>query len=168
MPDFREQLSDLLRGRVCVVGMGNLEYGDDGTGVRLAETLGKSGNRRASSCDFAVIVAGVSPERYVADLDAAAFDTVLFVDAVECGCTPGSVVLLDSTGMGSRFPQVSTHKLSLGLLAQLVEKNGRTKVWLLGVQPASLARGRGLSPTVALTVERLASLLAGQAEAAVV
>jgi hydrogenase 3 maturation protease len=94
-------------------------------------------------------------------LTESAFDTVLFLDAVEFGAVPGSVVLLDASEMTTRFPQVSTHKLSLGLLAQMIEANGRTKVWLLGVQPASLKPGEGLSPRVAATVEGLIPLLTG-------
>jgi hypothetical protein len=39
MPDLREQLQQLLEGRVCLMGLGNVDYGDDGFGVRLAEEL---------------------------------------------------------------------------------------------------------------------------------
>ena len=88
-----------------------------------------------------------------------AFDTVLFLDAVECGAAPGAVVLLDAAEMASRFPQVSTHRISLGLLAQMIEANGRTRVWLLGVQPASLKPDDRLSSAVAASVECLAGLL---------
>jgi Ni,Fe-hydrogenase maturation factor len=61
--------------------------------------------------------------------------------------------------MSSRFPQVSTHKLSLGLLARMVEANGKTKAWLLGVQPASLRPGQALSEPVRRTLEQLAQWL---------
>jgi hypothetical protein len=39
MPDLREQLRACLQGRVCLVGVGNADHGDDGFGVRLAESL---------------------------------------------------------------------------------------------------------------------------------
>ena len=39
MPDLREQLQQLFQGRVCLMGLGNVTYGDDGIGVRLAEEL---------------------------------------------------------------------------------------------------------------------------------
>jgi Ni,Fe-hydrogenase maturation factor len=80
---------------------------------------------------------------------------------VEFGGIPGSAVLLDSDHMTARFPQASTHKLSLGLLAKLAEANGTTKAWLLGVQPDSLRPGAGLTPAVRGTLELLLDLLAG-------
>ncbi len=55
------------------------------------------------------------------------------------------MVLLNSDEMTARFPQISTHKISLGLLAKRVEANGTTKAWLLGVQPESLRPGEELT-----------------------
>jgi hypothetical protein len=68
-------------------------------------------------------------------------------------------VFLDRHEMAARFPSVSTHKLALGLLAQLVEEPGRTRAWLLGVQPASLRPSPRLSPAVEATVGLLEELL---------
>ena len=33
MPDLREQLRQCFQGRVCMMGLGNVEYGDDGFGA---------------------------------------------------------------------------------------------------------------------------------------
>ena len=57
--------------------------------------------------------------------------------------------------MVARFPQISTHKISLGLLAKRAEANGTTKAWLLGVQPESLKPGEELTPAVQATLELL-------------
>jgi hydrogenase maturation protease len=152
MSDLREQLDAALRGKVCVVGVGNPDYGDDGLGVRLAEALAAGGI--ADVC-----VAAASPERYLGQLSEGAFDTCLFLDAVECGAAPGSILLLNSGEMASRFPQVSTHKIALGMLAQLIESNGRTRVYLLGVQPESLRASGELTPTVRVTLDLLRELL---------
>ena len=46
MPDLREQLQQLFQGRVCLMGLGNVAYGDDGFGVRLAEELKAEGRVR--------------------------------------------------------------------------------------------------------------------------
>ncbi len=177
MNDLRHQLSETLRGRVCIVGVGNTAGGDDGAGVRLAEALANDQRRMAgdewpvlqgarADASREILVAGMSPERHLSRLSAGAFDGVLFLDAVECGAAPGAVVLLDAADMASRFPQVSTHRISLGLLAQMIEANGHTRVWLLGVQPASLKPGHVLSPCVAATIEFLRTLLAPQREEA--
>jgi hydrogenase maturation protease len=153
MPDLREQLQQCFQGRVCLLGLGNVDYGDDGFGVRLAEEL------RAVGISGQVILCGTAPERFISRAAEERFDHVLFLDAVDFGGAPGSVVLLDSHQMAARFPQVSTHKLSLGLLARQVEANCGTKAWLLGVQPESLRQGEELSPRVQATLELLLELL---------
>ena len=152
MPDLREQLQSALRGRVCFLGVGSVEAGDDAVGVRLAEALARAGVPD-------VFIAGTAPERLVGRCLDAGFDQVVFLDAVELGATPGSAVLLDAPGITTRFPQISTHKISLGVLADFLESGGRTRAWLLGVQPASLRASPGLSPAVEGTLTILADLI---------
>jgi hydrogenase maturation protease len=150
MPSLRQQLEHSLRGRVCFIGLGNLDYGDDGFGVRLAEVLIASGVPN-------VMIAGTTPDRWIGQ--AAKFDHMVFLDAVDFGGDPGSVVFLGSAQMAARFPQISTHKISLGLLAQWAEVNGTTKAWLLGVQPESLKPAQKLTPALQKTLELLSDLL---------
>jgi hydrogenase maturation protease len=196
MPDLFEQLQECLAGRVCLVGIGNVEYGDDGFGVRLAEALLKkfkvqSPKSKVQSSTFnversefndlldsggkevlddelrtsalgahpSVLIAGTAPEQFIGRIVEAGFDHVLFLDAVECGGAPGDAVFLDSRRMAAKYPQISTHKLALGLLANWVEANGRTRAWLLGVQPESLRSGAGLTPKVQKTFNLLAAWL---------
>jgi hydrogenase maturation protease len=150
--DLREQLEESLQGRVCLMGLGNTDYGDDGLGVRMAERLAEAGVHD-------VIVAGTMPERFIDSAIAESFDRLIFLDAVEFGAAPGSAVFLDSGEMAARFPQVSTHKISLGLMAKLVEENGRTKAHLLGVQPESLKSSGELSIVARETVDLLCELI---------
>lgn len=173
MPDLGPQLNQILRGRVCLVGLGSSDWGDDACGVELAEALGpseraeapclgrlpSSGRPTPESPSRSVVVAGHAPERWVSWLTDAGLDDVLFLDAVDFGGTPGSVAMFDSGQMSARFPQVSTHRLSLGLLARMIEASGRTRVHLLGVQPESMRPGAGLSPAVRATLAALLELL---------
>ena len=160
MPDLREQLQQLLQRRVCLMGLGNVLYGDDGFGVRLAEESKAEGRRpKAEGNPNHVVVAGTSPERFISRVADEGFDHVIFLDAVEFGGAPGSVVLLNSDEMATRFPQISTHKLSLGLMARQIEANGQAKAWLLGVQPESLRPGLPLTLAVQATLELLLELL---------
>jgi hydrogenase 3 maturation protease len=149
---LRAQLENALRGRVCLIGAGNTEYSDDGLGVRLAEELRDAGLED-------VIVAGANLESFIGAITGRLFDHVVFLDAVEFGGEPGSVVFLDAREINTRFPQVSTHKISLGLLAQLIESNGISRAWLLGVQPESVKTGQGLSPKIRATLDGLRELL---------
>jgi hydrogenase maturation protease len=157
MPDLREQLQQLFQGRVCLMGLGNVAHGDDGFGVRLAEAI--IGRASALGTRSRVIIAGTTPEWLLSRAADRDCDHLIFLDAAEFGVAPGSVVLLSSAELVTRFPQVSTHKLSLGLLAKRAESNGRTKAWLLAVQPESLHPGEELTPTVAATLELLLNLL---------
>ena len=134
MKDLRQQLGELLQGRVCLMGLGNVDCGDDGFGIRLAEEL-----REAGVPD--VIIAGTTPEQYVGRIANQGFDRLVFLDAVEFGAPPGSVALLNAREICARYPQISTHKISLGVLAKWVRASSRTKVWLLGVQPQSIKPG---------------------------
>ncbi|MCK9418842.1 MAG: hydrogenase maturation protease [Nitrospirae bacterium] len=160
MTDLREQLQHCLRGRVCLMGLGNVDYGDDGFGVYLAESIAARLTRGGQvSLARQVISAGMMPERYIGYVTAKDFDQLVFLDAVEWSGAPGSVLLLNVEELTARFPQISTHKMSLGLLAKLINGGKRTKVWLLGVQPDSLNSERGLTTTMQTTVELLSELV---------
>jgi hydrogenase maturation protease len=150
--NLREQLEQRLQGRVCFIGVGNRDYGDDAFGVHLAEAL-----LDASVTD--VIVAENSPDGWLGIVTDMEFDHLVFLDAVEFGAEPGSAVFLDSRQIVTRYPQISTHKISLGVLANFVESNCLTKAWLLGVQPESLKHGHDLTPTVRKTLGVLLELL---------
>jgi hydrogenase 3 maturation protease len=167
------------------MGIGNVDYTDDGFGVRLAEELksegrnpktegspkseGRSEDLGSICLDFEprpvfgprshVIVAGTTPERVIGRVTQQGFDHFIFLDAVEFGGAPGSVVLLNSDEITTRYPQISTHKISLGLLAKWAEANGTTKAWLLGVQPESIKPGGELTPAVQATLELLLELV---------
>ena len=139
------------------MGVGNSEYGDDGLGVRLAEALARRLERVENAPT--VIDAGMLPERFVGRVAEEGYDSLVFLDAVDFGAEPGSVLVADGEEMKSRFPQVSTHKISLGMLASWVEGSGKTKARLVGVQPESMKFGQGLTPTVQQTLEVLEELL---------
>jgi hydrogenase maturation protease len=148
MMDLRQQIERCGKGRVCLVGLGNAGAGDDGFGVRLAGELARAGLP-------GVIIAGTAPENSVGRAAGGDFDDVVFIDAVDFGGTPGSAVWLDAKAMAGRFPQVSTHRIALGLLARWVESSGKTRAWLLGVQPQSLLPAEQLTPAVAATLDIL-------------
>ncbi len=153
-PGLRQHIQSSLHGRVCCIGLGNVDGGDDGFGVRLAQALESAGVPD-------VLVAGTAPERLAGHCAAQGFDHLVFLDAVDVGAAPGSVVFLNSQEMAARFPQISTHNISLGMLAKYVESGGTTRAWLLGAQPASLKRAPAISPAIQSAVEILTALMAG-------
>ena len=155
MPDLRQQLTETLTGRVCLFGLGNVDLGDDAFGVRLAEAV----QTKLRSGSLRVILAGTQPERWLGRLGSDPLDHLVMLDAVECGAVPGTVLFLGSAALVDRFPQVSTHRLSLNLLAKLMEVETGAQVWLLGVQPETLRPGAELSAAVRGTLELLVEWL---------
>ncbi len=152
--DLRTELADRLCGRVCLVGIGNRNLQDDAFGVALAQALAP---KVASLEKVDVVQAGTVPEEYMGKL-MGTYDSVLFLDAVQFGAAPGTVVLLDTAELEVRFPQVSTHKVALGTLARLLEAEG-ARVALVGVQPEGLEADKPLSPAVQATFALLEKLL---------
>lgn len=152
MKDLREHIMNSLHGRVCWVGLGNIDLSDDAFGVRLAERLADAGLPN-------VVLAGKSPDRYMSQITGGGYAHVVFLDTAEFGGASGSTIFVNAKEMVARFPQVSTHKISVGLLAKWVEASGRTKAWLLGVQPRSIAQGKELTPAVETTLNALCELL---------
>jgi len=160
MSDLREKLRHCFQGSVCLMGIGNIDQGDDGLGAGLADAIAA---RVTGSGDVplnrTVINAGAMPERLIGSAAERGFDHLVFLDAVEFGVKPGSVIFLNAEEIATRFPQISTHKISISVLAKWIRMNGKTQVWLLGVQPGSLKPGQGLSPAVRRTMEILEDLL---------
>ena len=152
MPTLRDELRQRLTGRVCLVGIGNPDRGDDAFGLRLAEAVRDVGYP-------VVILAERTPERWTERLARGAIQTVVFLDAVRMSAAPGDVIFLAGAEIAARYPQVSTHKLSLGTIARLIEADAPTHVFLLGVQPRSMAYGAQLSAPVRATLEVLRDLL---------
>jgi hydrogenase maturation protease len=152
MPGLREQIQSALGGRVCFMGLGNVDGGDDGFGVRMAESLARAGVPD-------VVIAGTAPEQWAGRCADTGFDHLVFLDAVDFGAAPGSVVFLNSQEMAARFPQISTHNISLGMLAKYIESGGMTRVWLLGAQPLSLKPAPALSPAIRTTLAILTDLI---------
>lgn len=151
MEGLGQKLQHTLQGRICVMGVGNVDHGDDGFGVYLAEELVVAGHSD-------VIIAGTTPEHYLGRIVEEGFDHLLIIDAVNCREAPGTVVFLNAAEIAAAFPQISTHKISLGVLATVLAEAG-TRVWLLGVQPEMLRPGQELSSTMDASMEIIHRLL---------
>ncbi len=147
----------ILRNSKCkilIAGIGSEFYGDDGIGIIIAEKLAKVAYERIK-----VTVCGDSPDRIIGVVNQEQPDELIFIDAMEFGSLPGNVVFLNSEDFASRFPQISTHKISLSLIARMIECKGKTHVWLLGIQPATLKPGSLLSAEVNKTADTILRLI---------
>jgi len=147
---LREELARRLSGRVVVVGVGNPLRGDDAAGCLVARRLqGTPGVR--------VVEAEEVPESFVGDIAAAMPDVVALVDAVDLGAEPGAVAMLEREQVATYAP--TTHRMPLSLVMEVVQRRTGADVFLIAVQPLTLAFGARVSPEVSATVEVLAAVL---------
>ena len=147
---LREELARRLSGRVVVLGVGNPLRGDDAAGCLVARRLqGTPGVR--------VVEAEEVPESFVGDIAAAMPDVVALVDAVDLGAEPGAVAMLEREQVATYAP--TTHRMPLSLVMEVVQRRTGADVFLIAVQPLTLAFGAKVSPEVSATVEVLAAVL---------
>jgi hydrogenase maturation protease len=156
IPDLQDQLRQCCSGRTCFVALGSSEAGDDAFGILLAKKLAADS---VPGLQRKFLFAGLSPERYLGLLRQESFDNVVFLDAAELQAAPGTVAVLNAGQMHARFPQVSTHRISLALLAKAIEEGGHAKAWLVATQPSTLKAGSALSKQAAQAIELLHHLL---------
>ena len=97
------------------------------------------------------------PENYIHRIRDERPESILFIDAVDFGGEPGSIIFSELEEIPSA---VSTHKLPLSLLIKILEEEGiKTRAYILGVQPKNIGLGENLSPEVRRSAEILISIL---------
>lgn len=154
--NFGSALARACNGRVGFLGIGNTDRGDDAAGIVLGRRLRELGVDHVYESE-------TTPERVLPALRDGGFDSVVFLDAVDMSMEPGAVAIFDAEEIVSRFPQVSTHKLSLATLARLVSDGNSCRVWLVGIQPESIEmNGTGLGLEIENSVQALARAIANE------
>jgi len=141
--------------RRVLVGMGNPLGLDDAVGLHIVDELAPPG--------WTCLAVGTALENVIGELNRLAPDLLVLVDAAEMGLKPGTFRRLPlpeaETMLGS------THGLPLSFLMPMLSSSSGELVFI-GIQPASLGTGEGLSVDVAKGARRLAELLvAGNLEA---
>ena len=144
---------DLLREPTCLVGVGNPMRRDDGVGPWVIGAV----QAAAPGTNLRVIDAQDVPENFVHVIARADCRNVVFIDAVAAEGAPGTVIF----GPLAEFAEAagfSTHKLALSFSGRFLEAAGK-KVFLLGVVPADLEFGVGLTDEVARAAASLRDLI---------
>lgn len=135
------ELKDIIGDSYIIVGVGNEERGDDGIGCRIISKL-----NTAHKLDC-----GPVPENYTSKIRASNSEVILLVDAVDFGGKPGERILTEAEN--AKGVVLSTHALPLSLFCKLFPGS---KVYLLGIQPESLAE---MTDKVKATGEQVAQEL---------
>ena len=148
MTDLTDDLNQNLKGKVCVVGIGNRLKGDDAAGPEFIDRL-------TGRCHFHCLDAGVAPENYLEKIVRIRPDTILLVDAMDFGGEAGSRRLFSAdqvTGGG-----LSSHALSLRMTCDYLQQRISVRIFVLGIQPSQVKMNGPLSEAVRSAVEKLAA-----------
>jgi hydrogenase 3 maturation protease len=140
--------------RVAILGVGNDMNGDDGAGVSVVRDLAA---RMPAAPGVLLIDAGTAPESYTGPLRRFEPDLIIEIDAADQHMEAGAASWIDwreADGLSA-----STHTLPPSVLAEFLSEDIGCPIQIIGVQPASLEMGRGLSSAVAAAVQELAGQL---------
>lgn len=123
----------------CVVlGLGNCLLQDDGIGVHAVRALMES--PPAGAC---VLEVGTDVFSAVPWLEKAS--RVLAIDAMDAGGQPGDIFHFSSHEVNAQVPRTSLHEMGLLSVLEFVPKYKWPEIAILGVQPAVINYGLGLS-----------------------
>ena len=133
-----------------IVGLGNLDRGDDGLGVDVA-------HRILSLSPTGIEVVTTDDPTSLLDLWASS-DDVVVVDALVSHREPGTVVRVDVAveGLPSKgWSAGGSHALGLATAVELSRALGRlpSRLVLVGVEVGSTEPGSAMSPAVAAAVD---------------
>jgi len=138
---------------VVVVGVGSEMRGDDAAGVEVVRRLRKV----LKSPNVFLIEGGVAPENFTSKIRRFQPSHVIFIDATDFGAEPGEVVLAEPEAITGE--SISTHTMSLSILAKYLREQMGAKIALLGIQPARAQMGSEMSGAVKDSVKRVEEIL---------
>ena len=150
MTDLADDLKQNLKGKVCVIGIGNRLKGDDAAGPELIDRIAGHG------C-FHCLDAGVAPENHLEKIVQIKPDTILLVDAMDFGAEEGSCRLFGADQIAGGG--LSSHALSLRMTCDYLQQRISARIFVLGIQPAQVNVNGPLSAAVRAAVEKSAAEL---------
>jgi hydrogenase maturation protease len=130
------------RPRILIAGMGNILLKDDGVGVHAVKRFPKAEGR----------------ELRVVEVGCAVFDAlhlidwterILLIDAMQAGGPPGTVYRVDSLkDMDMGTMPASLHEFSVIQALEMIQKNPKPAVSIIGIEPEIIDYGLDLSVAV--------------------
>lgn len=152
---MRPPLGSILKGKVIIIGVGNVLKQDDGFGPAFAARL--QGLLHEEATGIMCIDAGSAPENYIGKIAKENPDTVLIVDAADLGKEPGEYEIVKKEDIvKSGF---STHDLSPAAFMEFLARETGADIYLLGVQPEKVDFGEGLTARLTKRFDELAALV---------
>ena len=131
-----------------LLGIGNELKGDDGIGNILARGFREKG--------WISIACETVPENFTGVVERERPETLVIVDAADMGIGPGEMRIIPSGKIGSSG--FATHGMPLSHLVSRLQGSAG-EIIFIGVQPANVELGSGISPPVEMSRKRLISVL---------
>jgi hydrogenase 3 maturation protease len=120
------------KNRIVVLGIGNVQKGDDAAGALCADALIKKHCKNIPA-NIKIINCGEVPENYTGDIRRFKPSHVLIIDAVIAGHEPGTIFIVDQRMIENT--DVSTHRMSLSMLYRFLEESIGCQVLMIGIEP---------------------------------
>ena len=137
---------------MAVLGIGNPLRGDDAVGVEIVRLIKGKVPRNVHLLDCETV-----PENFLGELEASNPTHVLLIDAADFQGEAGEARLVSPSSIVGLT--LSTHAISLSLLAKVISDRTGADVMVLGVQPARVEFGEQLTPGLKRASRRVARTL---------
>jgi hydrogenase maturation protease len=150
--DVRQEIKEKINGkRLAVVGLGNIDRGDDGYGIMVAKLLKRKFPRRVymETEGMAGVIKNINGREDI--------KFVLFVDAIEGYNRVGTINIIKSENIED---VKSSHKVPLKLYTALLDKPSA----IIGIQPENLDFMQPISHSVKKGIKETVNLLTSQIE----
>jgi hydrogenase 3 maturation protease len=147
---LKARIGRLPPDKIVFMGVGNRFRGDDAAGPVIIDML--------ADCVPHSIDAGPSPENATGTIKKLKPSAVVLIDALLFKDlppgTPSIVEIDDIRHLGE-----STHTLSLDVVMEYLKAETGADVFMIGVQPALISEGEGLSPGMEESLKHVAAVI---------
>lgn len=156
MMNLIEGITEVLKKRTCIVGMGNPLRSDDRVAIDLVSAISDSADDDRVST---LIVEDVL-ENYVFSIAEMDCDNIILVDAVETDfdCEAGTVFFGPVSDFDESLTGSSTHKPALDLTCRILA-DFKKKVYLLGITIKNRDFGNEISAEVIESADMLKDII---------
>ncbi len=128
------------------VGIGNILKSDDGIGVYISKKINESKSIQKLTVE-------VSIENYLGKINSLNPDVLILVDCLDFGKQPGYSEILPAEQV--KDFTLNTHNISLKKISELF----KMQVFILGIQPKSIAFGEEMSEIVLETAQNILKII---------
>ena len=132
-----------------LIGIGNELRADDGAGPWAAQNFKAEG--------WQTLDCGTMPESYTSKIKKLAPERIVFLDAADLGIPPGEFRIVPKEQIADL--STGTHNQPISLMMDFLAMSMDAEMIFIGIQPAIVTDGPGLSPEVFQGLEKLVAAL---------